>query len=75
MSMNDPVADFLTRIRNAQQARHRWADIPSSNLKTRITHAVKVPNERAYSDVYSIRREILFNHDKNKKYNLNGDLK
>jgi small subunit ribosomal protein S8 len=42
MSMNDPVADFLTRIRNAQQARHRWADIPSSNLKTRMALLLKL---------------------------------
>ncbi len=33
MSMSDPVADFLTRIRNAQSASKRWVDIPCSNLK------------------------------------------
>ena len=31
--MNDPIADFLTRIRNAQQAGHRRVDIPASKLK------------------------------------------
>ncbi|NBW70532.1 MAG: 30S ribosomal protein S8 [Bacteroidetes bacterium] len=31
--MNDPIADFLTRIRNAQQAGHRRVDVPASKLK------------------------------------------
>ncbi len=34
---SDPIADFLTRIRNAQIARHKIVEIPSSNLKKRIT--------------------------------------
>lgn len=33
----DPIADFLTRIRNAQMAQHKVVDIPSSNLKKEIT--------------------------------------
>jgi len=40
--MNDPIADFLTRIRNAQQANHRWTDIPSSNLKLRMALLLKL---------------------------------
>jgi small subunit ribosomal protein S8 len=36
MSMTDPIADFLTRIRNACTARHRRVDIPASNLKLKI---------------------------------------
>jgi len=35
--MTDPIADFLTRIRNAQSAKHRVVEIPSSNLKKAIT--------------------------------------
>jgi small subunit ribosomal protein S8 len=35
--VTDPIADFLTRIRNAQMAGHRIVDIPSSNLKKRMT--------------------------------------
>lgn len=37
MAMNDPIADFLTRIRNAQLARHRIVEIPASNMKKRLT--------------------------------------
>jgi small subunit ribosomal protein S8 len=35
--VTDPIADFLTRIRNAQMANHRVVEIPASNLKKRIT--------------------------------------
>ncbi|MCS6819403.1 MAG: 30S ribosomal protein S8 [Chitinophagales bacterium] len=33
----DPIADYLTRIRNAQAANHRFVEIPASKLKKRIT--------------------------------------
>jgi small subunit ribosomal protein S8 len=39
--VTDPIADYLTRIRNAVQARHKVVEIPASNLKkdiTRILH-------------------------------------
>jgi len=35
--VTDPIADFLTRIRNAQMARHRIVEIPASNVKKRMT--------------------------------------
>jgi small subunit ribosomal protein S8 len=35
--ITDPIADYLTRIRNAQMAGHRIVEIPASNLKKRIT--------------------------------------
>ncbi len=35
--MTDPVADYLTRLRNAVQARHKRLDIPTSNLKRELT--------------------------------------
>ena len=33
----DPIADYLTRVRNAQMAGHKVVDIPSSNMKKAIT--------------------------------------
>ena len=39
--MTDPIADYLTRIRNAQSAHKRWVDIPASNLKKRISYVLK----------------------------------
>jgi small subunit ribosomal protein S8 len=35
--MTDPIADFLTRVRNAISANHRVVEIPSSNLKKEMT--------------------------------------
>jgi small subunit ribosomal protein S8 len=35
--MTDPIADYLTRLRNAIKAKHRVVDIPASNLKKEIT--------------------------------------
>lgn len=43
--MTDPIADYLTRIRNAQQARHRVVEIPASNIKKAMT---KVLFEKGY---------------------------
>ncbi len=37
MSMTDPIADYLTRIRNAQQAEHKYVDIPASNMKRKMS--------------------------------------
>ncbi|MBP1690695.1 MAG: ribosomal protein [Bacteroidetes bacterium] len=37
MTMTDPVADYLTRLRNALQAGHKRVDIPASNLKREMT--------------------------------------
>lgn len=37
MSMSDPIADYLTRLRNAVRAKHKRVDVPASNLKKEIT--------------------------------------
>lgn len=37
MALTDPIADYLTRIRNAQQANHRIVEIPSSRMKRSMT--------------------------------------
>ena len=41
MSMNDPISDYLTRIRNAHMASKPWVEIPSSLLKIRISFVLK----------------------------------
>jgi small subunit ribosomal protein S8 len=41
MRLTDPVADMLSRIRNAIQARHQKVDIPASTLKTEIARILK----------------------------------
>jgi small subunit ribosomal protein S8 len=39
--VTDPIADYLTRIRNAVQARHKVVEIPASNLKKDITRILR----------------------------------
>jgi len=39
--MTDPIADMLTRIRNACKAGHRWADMPPSKVKVEIARLLK----------------------------------
>ncbi len=39
--MTDPIADMLTRIRNAGSAGHRWADVPLSKLKVELARILK----------------------------------
>lgn len=43
--MTDPIADYLTRLRNAIQANHKVVEIPASNLKKNIT---KILFEKGY---------------------------
>ena len=41
MSMTDPIADYLTRIRNATRARHSKVDIPASNIIKEMTRILQ----------------------------------
>jgi small subunit ribosomal protein S8 len=41
MTMTDPVSDFLTRIRNASDAKHETVDVPSSKLKLELARIMK----------------------------------
>ena len=52
MSMSDPIADFLTRIRNGFFAKKRWVDVPSSALKKRIALVLK--EEKYIKDFFFI---------------------
>ena len=51
MSMTDPIADMLTRIRNALQAHHSEVDIPSSNIKEGIA---RVLQDEGYIQKYKV---------------------
>jgi small subunit ribosomal protein S8 len=44
MSMSDPIADMLTRIRNACGAKHRRVDMPLSKMKTEVARILKENN-------------------------------
>jgi small subunit ribosomal protein S8 len=41
MGMTDPLADMLTRVRNANKARHEKVDVPASNLKGNVIRILK----------------------------------
>lgn len=41
MVMTDPIADLLTRIRNANMVRHEKVEVPSSNMKVKIAEILK----------------------------------
>ncbi len=49
--MQDPVADLLARVKNAQQARHATATMPSSKLKVAI---VRVLRDEGYLDEFTV---------------------
>ncbi len=51
MSLTDPIADMLTRIRNACGSKHRRVDMPVSKLKTEIARILK---ENAYITDYKV---------------------
>ena len=52
--VTDPIADYLTRLRNAIMAKHRVVDIPASNLKREITRLLK---EKGYILNYKFEEE------------------
>jgi small subunit ribosomal protein S8 len=65
MSMSDPIADMLTRIRNGQMAGHANVVIPSSKVKLAIA---KVLSDEGYVSTYSVK-------ENNGKPELSVDLK
>ncbi len=55
--ITDPIADYLTRLRNAIQAKHKVVDIPASNLKKEITKLLK---EKGYILNYKFEDDVNF---------------
>ena len=74
MTMSDPIADMLTRIRNANTAKHDTVDIPSSKMKESIAEILKkegyikdyeiIKDEKGFS---TIRVTMKYGKDKNEK--------
>jgi small subunit ribosomal protein S8 len=50
MSMTDPIADFLTRIRNGLRADHELVDMPASKFKSELA---RILHEQGYIEAYS----------------------
>ena len=57
MSLTDPVADFLARIRNAIRARHQKLDVPASKLKAEIARILK---EEGYITDFHVKKGESF---------------
>ena len=55
MTMQDPIADLLTRIRNAQLAGHESVVIPHSKLKGEV---IRVLKEEGYIEAYQVSDEV-----------------
>ncbi|TNF46354.1 MAG: 30S ribosomal protein S8 [Bacteroidetes bacterium] len=53
--VTDPIADYLTRLRNAIQAKHRVVDVPASGMKKEIT---KILKEKGYILNYKFEDEV-----------------
>ena len=70
MSASDPVADMLTKVRNAANARHEKVDIPASKLKLEIVKILKTEGyiknfKKVQEDGHSVIRIILKYDDSN----------
>ncbi len=55
--VTDPIADYLTRVRNAIMAKHRVVDIPASNIKKEMT---KILKEKGYILNYKFEDDVNF---------------
>jgi small subunit ribosomal protein S8 len=58
LTMTDPIADFLTRIRNASMVGHKVVEIPSSKMKVELT---RVLHEKGYILSYKVVEGTPFN--------------
>lgn len=56
MSMTDPIADLLTRIRNALQAKHADVEVPASQMKLEI---VRILRDEGYIESFEAREDEL----------------
>jgi small subunit ribosomal protein S8 len=77
MSMVDPIADFLTRIRNAIMARHESLDVPYSNVKFAISKIMKeegyIKNYKTFIDESRKKfMKIYLSYDESNKSVITG---
>ena len=76
MSVTDPIADLLTRIRNANQMRYQEVSVPSSKMKLEI---VRILKEEGYIENYKVEKNdvqdninITLKYGKNKERVISG---
>lgn len=60
MPVTDPIADYLTRVRNAVKAKKRWVEIPSSRMKENLAEIMKANNFiRDYQVIEDNKQNVL----------------
>lgn len=76
MTVSDPIADLLTRIRNALKSEHRYVDIPASKLKESIAEILQ---KNGFIESYRVHQEksgntlrIHLRYGKQRKPIING---
>jgi small subunit ribosomal protein S8 len=76
MSMTDPIADFLTRVRNASKARHNKVDAPASKLIKELSRIlVEEGYFRSYTVIENPKQDIVriyLKYDQNQKNAISG---
>jgi small subunit ribosomal protein S8 len=74
MAFNDPIAELLTKIRNAKNAQHRYVDLSSSKVKVKILEIMKqngfIENFLVNDQMHKIR--VFLRYVKNRRSILNG---
>lgn len=74
MAFNDPIAELLTKLRNAKDAQHRYVDLNSSKIKLKILEIIKengfIENYLVDDEKHKIR--IFLRYKKNRQSFLNG---
>ena len=76
MAMTDPIADFLTRIRNANMVKHEYVEVPASKMKKNIAEILK--NEGFVRDVEYIEDDkqgiirVFLKYGKNNERVISG---
>jgi small subunit ribosomal protein S8 len=72
MAMTDPIADMLTRIRNAGMANHQKLDMPSSNIKVAVATVLKdlgyIKNFKVISDTKQGVLKVYLKYDNDNKH-------
>lgn len=76
MTITDPLADMLTRIRNAGKAKHKSVDMPGSNMKVAIAAVMKnegyIKNYKVIKDNKQGILRIYLKYDKNDRHVIYG---
>ena len=76
MSMTDPIADFLTRLRNGYRARHKFVDIPASRVKAQIAgillDAGYIKSVKYIDDNKQGTLRVYIKYDKEMRSAING---